>query len=364
MRVGLITRDDLFRSRLRSAMEVYYPKEVEWFPLPDPEKAETALDAMGLDLILWERDPNREEKPNRIPPDHLILLQEDEDGPRTEDGPWAVCKYRSIEDWHELLMERIQTQSTECSRPVLPRVEPNSHHPVTICLFTSGAGGTGTTAAAGAFARSCAEQGIRTALLSLDHFPDSPANAGNGPLYGLEDLLYALRSDRYEIGALINRTLIRSESGVFQLRPCPDPLDLFSVTGEEILRICDALGEFCRVRLVVLDVPVDPSLQCVLPFREADAVVLLTDGSPSGNRKTEALMRVLPKLTDLPREMLEKKLALLYNRFQPGVGQRMEGVRIEELGGINRLSEEDEGTLQKRLAELAPMRRLQEVLHV
>ena len=183
-------------------------------------------------------------------------------------------------------------------------------------------------------------------------------------------------------GASFQDFLIRDKSGVFLVKPFGDIRNLFSLNGEEICKICEALGRevanFTKKEVfVVVDIGLDATENFVLPFLEADRTVLVTDGSSISNCKLIKLISALPKLCEIRPEEALKKIFLLYNRFDKLEGKLLEdtenelssivspmelGILLEKdpgkLGGIEKIEADTGVELSVKMSKMLPFKRL------
>ncbi|HPZ00561.1 MAG TPA: hypothetical protein PLS28_03735, partial [Clostridiales bacterium] len=234
----------------------------------------------------------------------------------------------------------------------------------TLCLFLSGGGGVGTSTAAAAFALRLAGKKQRVVYLNFEAFSCTDLFFQGESNYDLDDIIFSLRSKKYELQTLLRHALCRDSSGVFFLSPCRSAPDWFSLTGEELIQICHAVGKNMGAPVtLVLDMNADATENFVLPFLYAKRVVLVTNGTEAGNAKTAQLLQALPMLCNLSLFEVEKKVLLLYNRFPVENGKLLALPEPGKLGGIKQT--EKDGTpkeLIQKLSALSPFQRLEEHL--
>ncbi len=240
-------------------------------------------------------------------------------------------------------------------------MKPGKKTECKVVLFTSAAGGTGTSTAARAFAECCRRHNRRVLFLDLQTFPDDSADPADG-LYTLEDVVLSIRGRRYAPDAVLERTLKFDEEGLVTIPPPKNPAVLFDLSGEEIVTVLDLIKESRKCTIIVLDLGFDATERIVLPFLSADYTVLVSNGTRIANRKTGKLLDVLPGLCAGDPIELYEKTCLMYNRFRRGTSEVLQSEIPVKLGGMGELSVTDPEDLVAELAVAPAMERLYERL--
>jgi len=416
-RVAIVSRDAVFEDRFQEAMGEQYKEELEFFSFPNPKKALTAARRLPLDLILaddWYGPDSEGEADWSLKPESCRILFMTEAPIRQDLELWndslRTCKYQNTDVWYDLIEQICEGQwdraaldppeaetlppepedppidmpdpadwddlpDEEEEEDVLPEPEesvippPRKHsstrtHAGKVVLFTAAAGGVGTSTAAAAFAVHCARNKKVPLYLNLETFSSTESYFTNESNFTFEDILLALRSDRYEKTTLLRRAMCRDLSGVFTVVASPAASDLFSLTGEEIVRLWEWFLELDKFDLIVVDMNMDASERVVLPFYTADRTVIVTNGSVTANRKTERLLSTIPTISNLDRREIAARFRLLYNRYPAKNGRQIKGLEVGKLGGIHEIPCRTERALVRAISPLSPFARLEEDLHV
>lgn len=352
MRVGIVSGLAVFTERFEAALKTAYPKEYQILQFPDYTQAETAAKNQQIDVLLCDK---------RLYPANpedllcsLILLVEKRNEERSEGSLSYVCRYRNVRDWDEILQSR---RSRICSAP-----EPGKKKPV--ILFTSAAGGTGTTTAAIAFSMYCAKKKWKPVYLNFEAVSGIGSFFSGEGLYGLDECLSSIRNNRYDFHVLMKDALRQDLSGVRYLQPCRVPQDMLSITGEDIAGLCSQLQKESQVGLLILDLKLDASMNLVLPALICQKIVLVTNGEQIANQKTGEWLNILPAITNMSPIEVQEKTLLLYNRYRQNAGQVMKDLSIGKLGGINLRKEDEPEILAETLSKLEPFKRLGEQIYV
>ena len=357
-RIGVVDSDARFVDRLKKGMQELYSDEFELYVFPDTGRALVAAKHIGLQVLLVDRSiAFPEEKLER--PCRLVYLHSQEvDLSSTAGTPPVVCKYKSISEWHELLVTlcREVAAETEGGSAGTSGKQPK------VCLFTSGGGGAGTSTAAAAFAIHLARKEKRVVYLNFETFNSTPIFFQGTGNYTMDDIMYALRSNKFEAQTLMRYALVRDNSTVRFLQPCKLPLDAFSFTGEEIVKVVGLIQNLGTVDCIILDMSADCMERLALPVIRADRVVLVSNGEPTVNLKTKQLVEALPLMCSEEKISVKQKLLRMYNRFLPEQGELYGDKDLGRLGGINMVRNRKNKDLILAMEHLPPFCRLEEEL--
>lgn len=382
IRVGVIDGNREFFERFRAALRDQYPGEFEIYLFPDLAKAALAVEKFRIRVVLVE--PTEREGPpadlseQRLPATAVFVrlvdrMQLEKEWTEAEENEGAspqtpvLCRYRSTDEWRELLLAYDAQVAPDTDRALTIQapgggVSGDRKPYDRTVLFTSAAGGVGTSTAARAFAAACQRRSRHVLCLDLQAFPAPHPEAASDDLFTMEDVVLSLRGHKYTPDAVIARAIRTDEDYGAFIPPAKNPAALFDLTGEEIVTLIDIIKELKRFSVLILDMPFDTSERAVLPCLHADKIVLVDDGMPIANRKTRQLLELLPGLcAEEPLEFYEKT-CLIYNRFRNGMSTVLETEIPLKLGGIGELDIPDRRDLEDELSRTPAMDRLYEKL--
>lgn len=352
MRVGIISELIPFCDRFSTALGNLNPDEYQLLTFQELNQARTAEENGQVDIVLCDETLYRMNPVEFHCP--LVLLVEKRNDERTEGPVSYLCRYKNIEEWNRILQE--------LGKPAKSR--PANGNRNKIVLFTSGGGGTGTSTAAAAFSLYCAKKHWKPIYLNFEPLSSTGTFFQGESLYGLDECLYSIRNNRYDFHTLMREALVKDISGVRFLNPCRAPQDALSVTGEEILEICNRLSDEPQAGVLILDMKPDPSMNIVLPLLASQRIVLVSNGESIANQKTEELLKIIPTITNMSPIEVQEKTLLLYNRYRQDAGQVIKDISIGKLGGMNLRKDREPEILVEKLSKLEPMQRLGEQLYV
>lgn len=352
MRVGIISDLVPFTERFSTALENIGESRYQILTFRDENQAKTAAENGQIDVLLCDARLYRFSPTILSCP--LIILVEKKADERTEGAVSYLCRYKNIREWDRLLQEHAKK-----SVPTQKKTRESR-----IVLFTSGSGGTGTSTAAAAFSMYCAKQKWKPVYLNFEPINSTEFFFHGDELFGMDECLSCLRDQRFDFHSLMKKALIKDISGVRFFKPCRVVQDTLSITGEEIVELCGKLQEEPQVGMVIIDMPVDASMNIVLPLLTSWKTVLVSNGESIANQKTEQLLKMIPSITNMSPIEVQEKTLLLYNRYRQDTGQVLKEVSIGKLGGINLRREHEPEILAEELSKLEPFQRLGEQLYV
>ena len=358
LRIGIVDQDEMFVKRLTEGLKKSYPEKLKFLYFSDLNQAQTAAGRMRIHLLLLN-DINDVDS-NNIPRQcRIALLRETRESSDTADFP-TVFKYQSIGEWHSTISDLCkENKPSDKGGDDLP--PPNKPK---ICLFTSGSGGVGASVAATAFCKHCCDAQIPAIYMSFETIPSTSHIFKNDGNYGFDDILFALRSSKCDLEPIIKKCISKDDSGIYFVKSCRILPDMFSLTGEEIVKICEKISDICKYKVIVLDMPFSRNESFVLPYLNSDVTVVVSDGSNIANEKLNTLLETLPVMCGESKEYVYKKTFLLYNRFSTNGGRIIQNDEIGKLGGINKCDFRTEMELIKKISDLYPYEKLVRCLNV
>lgn len=376
IRVGVTDGNREFFERFHTAMKEQYREEIEVYLFPTLSKALKAVERFRVRVVLLEPDGLSEsDLPEGGLPKNAYFVrladrkQDEKDWENSKNQPGkdpfgeipVLCRFRSVAEWHDIIVKEASALPDAADKAsdqgTVGGAASGKKSDCKVVLFTSAAGGTGTSTAARGFVECCQRHNRRVLYLDLQTFPDRRADRVED-FFTFEDVLLSIRGRRYSPDAVLDRALRSDEEGVVTILPPRNPAALFDMTGEEIAIILDLVKESRRCTVIVLDLAFDATERAVLPFLAADYAVVVSNGTQIANRKTKQLLELLPTLCTEDPIALYEKTCLLYNRFRKGRSEILQTEAPIKLGGIGELDVPDPEDLQAELSVAPAMERL------
>ena len=282
--LALIDNDKLYIKRFVSAFEEFFP-QIEIYSFSDVDVAVQSLYIRPVDILLVSENVyhSAKEKIAHISCKAAVILLNTKGISRLDDF-FAVCKYQRIDHLNQAIM----TIYSELSNIVID--EGAGLGAVRLFTFMSGAGGSGCSTAAAAYACYLAMYKKQKVLyLDLNTFgmPDMFfSDSGN---YTMTDCITAIMNQKPNLGVQLKNFARRDHSGVFYFASCVNALDWFDMDDETLLTMIKSLaatGSFDRI--IIDSVPGWNRVSAYLADN-SNSLYLVSEGTAASNIKTERL---------------------------------------------------------------------------
>jgi cellulose biosynthesis protein BcsQ len=215
-------------------------------------------------------------------------------------------------------------------------------------LFTSSAGGVGTSTVAVAFSKSMALRGAKVLYINLETYGDTNLYFTSEGLSTFSDVVYAVKRKRTNLGVVLD-SIVRTdnETGVYYYATARLAEHVLELTDEERTEIIDTAMSYGDWDYVVFDASFNLSPSFSHLLTNVGQIVFVGDGHPISNAKIIRAYQVLDAIDRNNSSQLLLKLGIFYNRFSSKNSHKLTELNIAELGGINRL----EGGTDKEIVD-------------
>lgn len=187
-------------------------------------------------------------------------------------------------------------------------------HQGQITLVTGFSGGTGASTFAAALAKHYAAAGKKVLYLNLEPMGmSSDFFQGMGD-YHFEDVIFALKSRRADVGLKMESTVRTDASGVNFFAPCTNAMYMLELGDEEQKKLLDA-AEGLGYEQIIVDKQMTLDSDGLDFLGRMDQVLVVQDGGETSNSKTLRTIEALKILEQQKKEHYLDRMKLLYNRF-------------------------------------------------
>ena len=340
MKIKLVIADgdEKYIRRLSSYFQIHYADKLELYLFSSEEALKDFLKENVVHVILLGEDmKDFAELPEHTACAWLVYAA----GLNEFQGRRAICRFQKAERIYREILS-LFSEVDGCFG------FGGGEGSTRVCLFTSAQGGAGTSTAAAAWALHLAVQGKRVFYLNLESFGESGLYFEGEGNQNFSDVIFSLKSKKSSLSVKIESSIRTDRSGVQYFEAGENPFDRTELGVEEIERLLRELSAVQEYDVLIVDreLTLDPVFT-ELAAGMVSQIVLVDDGSETGNRKLlKALeaVKVLEKRKGVP---ILTKCVLLYNRFSSSHGRKLEKLPVSEAGGIPRY----EGASPRALAE-------------
>ena len=242
----------------------------------------------------------------------------------------AICKYQKVEMIYKTILEIFSNHVSDAVG-----IKLHSDRAVKTVTFVSAAGGTGSSSAAAACAKSFAANGQNTLYLNLEQFGSTaPFFTGPGQT-DLGDVISALKSKKSNLSLKLASNARQDASGVYFYATPQYALHMAELKTEEIQNLITDLKLAASYENIIFDIDFSLNASAIEIFRQSSAIVFVLDGSEISNVKFIRAYNALEILDENSEVPLSSRLAILYNKFSSKTGKAIDnGVRT--IGGAPR----------------------------
>lgn len=341
---AVLDHDEEFRKRLSEVFQQKYHDKVRLSLFSDEEILYGNVEELQPDIILFDESSRIDQK--RIPEKSVCGYFCGKQEIREIQGYPAICKYQKAENIYKGMIGLY----AENSVAILPETEKTGGR---IVMFTSVQGGSGTSAAAAAYALRCAVDQKRVLYLNLEKFGNSDFYFSSEGILSFSDVVYFLKSRKGSLQLKLESAVQRDRSGVEFFHTCRNAYDMLELRDEEIWDLLDGVIQMGRYDVIVIDLSGDMNDRMTEIMRiHADRIVYVTDGSAAGNDKFRRFCEAVKVVEDREGYRILDKMVLIYNRFSSKGSEQLEESPVPVLGGIHRYEGASGRDLTDRIAAI------------
>ena len=328
IKVIIIDLDTDYIGRVQRIFQKKYADKVELRLFSDMDSFLAGIREAYADLVLIDSHLNFDI--SCLPENVVAGCLCDQKGIEEIGGVSAICKYQKADVLYKLMLGLFAEKASDLKLKT-------SGSLVHTTLFTSVQGGSGTSAAAAAYALKRAREGKKIFYLNLEKFGSSDMYfSGDGDM-SFSDVIYSLKSRKSNLLIKLESSLKTDDSGVDFFSDCRNAFDMVELKDAEIGSLVQGIGQVGEYDEIVMDLSGDLTDRMVFLMQDyADSIVYVCDGSMTGIRKFEKYCEVARVLEERKEIRLLGKTVLLYNRYSSKNSMQMEKLPVSLMGGIHR----------------------------
>jgi len=329
IKLAILDSDKPYLNRLVSALNAKYSDSLVVFSFTDAQIALEEVEKIHAHILLMSMHVDLDVRNLHKKCQPVYLLDE-----ATEDtykGCHAIGKYNSVDYIYKKMLDYYAEATEESARL---RLNDDSTR---IVLFTSPAGGVGTSSMAVACAKRIAFIGKKVLYVDLDRFAEADAFFHGVSDKCMSDVIYSVKSKRGSVSIKLE-SYVSMDDGVCYYAKAKSPLDMLELKAEDVLKLVTELKESVAYDYIVLDSPFDLDGLMLQFIDRAFSIVLVSDGSEVANRKLKRVLEGLEiKETQEGLDALSKTF-IAYSKFGSKTGRKVaiDDGDVKELGGVPR----------------------------
>lgn len=183
----------------------------------------------------------------------------------------------------------------------------------TFIAFVSAAGGLGASTIACAAAKMFSQM-ENILYLNLEDLGSCRLSFQGKDKSGFDELVYAIKSRRNTLELKIESSVSREGQGVYYFKECVNPMDLQTLSAENIRELLGAVEASKAYDKVVIDLGNGLQDKEILVMSMANRVVMITDQSEIAALKLERYLAYIQTMEEIRKIDIISKMCIYFNR--------------------------------------------------
>ncbi len=330
IKLAILERDRNYLTRIVSVFGAKYADKLEIYSFTDPEVALSTLNSAKIDVLL--ASDAFEIEMNRLPNRCAFAFLVDSMGIDTIKDQHAICKFQKA----DLIYKQILSVYSEKASSITGFKMSGDEEK--IIVFCSASGGVGSSTMAAACAVHFASKEKRVLYLNLEKFGSSDVFFSGQGQFDMSDIIFALKSKKTNLPLKLESCVKQDPSGVYFYSQAKIALDMMELNTEDTLRLISELKLMGEYDYIILDMDFGIDKETLKIYRQAQAIVLVGDGSVESNNKTERAVAALTTLEANADAPLTNRVSFVYDKVSSKSGQSINAAGMKILGGAPRYS--------------------------
>lgn len=344
IKLAILEKDKCYLTRVVSAFGARYSDKFEIYSFTDRDVALGTLNSSKIDVLLasdiFEIDP--EKLPNRCAFAYLV----DSAGIEMLNDQRAICKFQRA----DLIYKQILSIYAEKASSItgFTGAENDSR----ILAFCSASGGVGSSSVAAACAVHFARQGNKVLYLNLERFGSADLYFSGQGQFGMSDVIFALKSKKTNLPLKLESCVKQDATGVYFYSQTRNALDMQEMTTEDVKKLLTELQLMGTYTYIIMDMDFGIDKEMLKLYRQAQAIVLVGDGSAESNTKTERAFDALTILEQNADAPLTNRMCFVYDKVSSKNAQSIGTSGLKVLGGAPRYAGADVHQVVNQLSQM------------
>lgn len=330
IKLAVLEKDKSYLTKVVSAFGTKYADKFEIYSFTDMDVALSNIESSRIDVLLasdaFEIDATK--LPSRCAFAYLV----DSMGIEMVNETRAICKFQKADLIYKQILSVYSEKASSITGFVAHADKGN------IVVFSSPCGGVGNSVMAAACAARVAAKGKKALYLNLEKFGGSDLFFNGEGQYSMSDIIFALKSKKTNLPMKLEGCVRQAANNVYYYAQTRNALDMLELTTEEIIRLISEIKLMGEYDYIIIDADFSIDKEMLKIYKQAQNVVMVSDGSCEANAKVErafAALATKEQNSDVP---LTNRMQLIYNRVSSKSGQSVEISGLKTLGGAPRYS--------------------------
>lgn len=345
IKLAILERDKSYLTRIMSVFGTKYADKLEIYSFTDPEVALNSLNSSKMDVLL--ASDAFEIEMQRIPNRCAFAFLVDSLGIDTFKEQRAICKFQKADLIYKQILSVYSEKASSITGFTMNGDEGK------IIAFCSASGGVGSSSMAAACAMHFAAKGNKVLYLNLEKFGSSDVFFAGQGQFDMSDIIFALKSKKTNLSLKLESCVKQDPSGVYFYSQAKIALDMMELNTEDILRLISEFKLMGEYNYIILDMDFGIDREMMKIYQQAQAIVLVGDGSVESNNKTVRAFTALATLEANSDAPLTQRMSFVYDKVSSKDGHSLETTGLRILGGAPRYAGANVRQIVEQLASMA-----------
>ena len=330
IKLAILEKDRSYLARIVTAFSARYDDKLEIYSFTDPEVAIGTLSSARIDVLLASDafDIDMRKLPNRCAFAYLV----DNAGVEMLNNQQAIFKFQKADLIYKQILSSYSEKASSITGFKLDGDETR------IIAFCAAGGGVGSSTMAAACAQHFAAAGSKVLYLNLEKFGSADLFFAGQGQFDMSDIIFALKSKKTNLPMKLESCVKQDVGGVHFYSQTKIALDMLELNSEDTLRLISELKLTGEYDYIVLDLDFAMDKETLKIYRQAQALVMVGDGSAESNAKTVRAYTALETLEMSSDAPLTNRTVFLHNKVSSQNSTALEAAGLRVLGGAPRYS--------------------------
>ncbi len=309
IKVFICSEDTLYCEKLVNYFNSHYYDKFQWNVYTQSNYLRQLFQSNTADLILVGEEMETEMK--EMDPEFMegrLWAYLTENGDKWEEGSRYLEKYRRAEQIYRNLLD-LYAKKEHVHYENMSIVSGKT----TFIAFVSAGGGIGASTIACAAAKAFSQM-EKALYLNLEDIGSCGLSFEGEGKSGLDELVYAIKSRRNTLELKIESSVSRDGTGTYYFKECTNPMDLQTLSAEDIRELLKAIEASKTYDKVVIDLGSGLHDKEIMAMSMANRVVMIMDHGEMAKLKLQRYLKFVQTVEELKKVDIISKMCIYFNR--------------------------------------------------
>lgn len=309
IKVSVCSDDTLYCEKLVNYFNSHYYDKFQWNIYTQSGYMRHLFESDTSDLILIGEEMQSElQTLDEAIRDSQLWAYLVDDAGEKEEGIIYLEKYRRADQIYKDLLD-LYAQKEHTHYENISIVSSKT----TFIAFVSASGGVGASTIACAAAKAFSRM-EKVLYLNLEDLGSCEKSFAGECKSGLDELVFAAKSRRNTLGLKVESSVSRDESGTYYFKECANPMDLQSLSPEDIKELLKAVAASKAYDKVIIDLGNGLRDKEIAVLSMANRIIMVTDHSETALLKLQRYLQYIQTVEEVRRVDIISKIQIYYNK--------------------------------------------------